>query len=69
MNKYQEPRQCHECFWAKFLDDRVKFECHYNAPICVHGSGTGSTEQLWAIVNPDDFCSKFQGKQVEGVAR
>ena len=66
--KYQEPRKCNECYWAKDLKNAYKelFECHYNAPICLHGVGAGYEETIWSIVNPDDFCSKFESKTPVG---
>ena len=63
MNEYQEPRKCHECFWANYIPARIKFECHFNAPSCIHGVGTGESGIMWPIVSPGDFCSMFQYKQ------
>ena len=57
--KYQEPRQCHECFWARFIEDRTMFECHYHAPRVVGGVGTGSSEIIWPAVYPNDYCSQY----------
>jgi len=66
MSKYQEPRKCHDCFWARLVEDRVKFECHYHAPSCLHGVGNGYESLMWPVMSHDDFCSKFAAKTLVG---
>ena len=50
---------CEVCWHHESIsgNDR-QVECRFHAPQCLHGSGTGWSDQKWSIVHKSDWCSK-----------
>ena len=61
---------CEDCKYVSYDEATGIFDCHHYAPRPVaelprEGCPMGSdfTRTLWPIVNPEDWCGEFEGKE------
>lgn len=53
-------RTCQNCAHGQVAKDNEKFiECHFHAPQCVHGVGTGYENGKWPMMDYDEWCEDF----------
>lgn len=52
---------CEVCYFSEPIKD-VDFdvECRFNAPQCLHGSGSGWSDQKWPVMRNTEWCAEHR---------